>query len=56
MPASLVQPVLLSRAPTVAGGLLVGVDSAVLAAQRSTQILGGRGIREREADDSPNTT
>ena len=28
---------------------MVGVEGAVLAAQRSTQVLGGRGIREREA-------
>ena len=28
---------------------MVYVEGAVLAAQRSTQVLGGRGIREREA-------
>jgi hypothetical protein len=41
---------------TVAVGLEVGVGGAVLVAQRSTQILGVRGIREREAESSPDTT
>jgi hypothetical protein len=37
----------------VAVGVEVGVDGAVLVAQRSTQILGVRGIRERKAAAVP---